>query len=86
MRLFIDSVASIGHKGGVPCCLYWARTSPCQLFKVGSWTVRGSLVVGEVTNEGIEVVSGEIWVTIGVELFQGLLGSPAGSHLVVWVT
>jgi hypothetical protein len=44
------------------------------------------LVVSEVTDEGIEVVSGEIWVTIGVELFQGLFGSPSGSHLVVWVT
>jgi len=43
------------------------------------------LVIGEVTDEGIEVVSGEIWVTIGVELFQGLLGSFGGSHLVVWV-
>jgi hypothetical protein len=31
------------------------------------------------------VVTCEIWVIIGVELFYGLLGSFGGSHLVVWV-
>ena len=70
MRLFIDSVGPLVTKDlcFVVSIRPGSRRASFSRFSQVVGPRGGSLVVGEVTDESIEVVSGEIWVTIGIEL------------------